>query len=81
VDVARVDDLANRSSAEPGVLERGRNQVLVNLFKVDRSTGGIRLLTEGTDNESPLHLRSPRFHARAEEIVPVACRGVVDNVC
>src|SRR6187455_1085599 len=58
-DIARVDDLAGCSSAEPGVLERGSNQALVDLLEVNRSAGSVCLLAEGTDNKSPLHLCSP----------------------
>ncbi len=58
-DIAGVDDLTSCSPAEPGVLERRGDQLRVDLLEVNRSTGGIRLLTEGTDNKSPLHLRSP----------------------
>src|SRR6478672_9027589 len=76
-DIARVDDLASCSPAEPSVLQRGSNQALVDLLEVNLSTGGICLLTEGTDNKSPLHLRSScpfgRSHAGAEEFVPAAC--------
>jgi len=76
-DIASVDDLASCSPAEPSVLERGSNQALVNLFEVDGSTGCICLLTERTDNKSPLHFRSRcpsgGSHVRAEEFVPIAC--------
>src|SRR5260370_15507557 len=69
-DVAGLDDLAGCSSAEPGIVQRWGNQLVVNALEVNLRARGVLLFAKRPDDKCSLHLQTSLLSTPSPYVAP-----------